>query len=55
MGSRQDTWAFCLPGRPVGLSQLRKLFPPVQRMADQLPVLQVLAGVDRDAGEGIEA
>ncbi len=44
-----------LPGGPVGLAQPRKLFFAVQHMADELPVLQVLAGVDGDAREGVEA
>ena len=45
----------CTPCRPVGLGQSGKLFLAIQHMADQLPVLQVLAGMNGDTREGIEA
>ncbi len=50
--NRPRIWS---PRRPVCLPQPGKLLLAVQNMADQLPVLQVLAGMDWDAREGVEA
>lgn len=46
---------FFAPRRPVSLTQRWQLFFAIQDMPYQLPVLQILAGVNRDAREGVEA
>lgn len=41
--------------RAIRLRQTGELASPVQDVADEAPVLQVLARVDGDPGEGVEA